>query len=126
MGAHRVGEVGWVAVAFLGADLLVQDLAYRFALYVDCGHYYVARGLPEELHDALAKVSFYGIYTVCFQVGRHAALLGEHRFALHQIRPAMLLDYVQHRAVHLLGICSPVHYSPIGCSIALKFLQVVC
>ena len=122
MGTHRVGEVGGVAVAFLCADLLMQDLAYRFALYVDCGHYYVARGLPEELHDSLAKVSFYSIYTVCFQVGRHAAFLCEHRFAFHQIRPAMRLDYVQHGAVHLLGICRPVHYSPIGCSIALKLL----
>ena len=75
---------------------------------MDGRHHDVAGRLAVELLDALAEVRLGHLDPALLEVGRHAALLLEHRLTLGQgLDPVRMQDVVNHRVV-LLGVAGPV------------------
>ena len=79
----------------------------------------------QQLHDPLAQVALDGIDAPLAQVGRKPALLGEHRLALDEVPPAVLLHQAPHRGVHLVGIGGPVHRHAVGRGVAFELFEVM-
>ena len=118
-------QVGGIAVAVLGAELAFEKLADLLTAYADGGQHDVAGRQLQQLHDPLAQVALDGIDAPLAQVGRKPALLGEHRLALDEVPPAVLLHQTPHRGVHLVGVGGPVHRHAIGRGVAFELFEVM-
>ena len=82
---HR-GERGRIVEPVGAAELAVEQRADLGALEVDRREHDVARRLAAQLHDPLAEVGVDHLDAARAEVGVQAALLGEHRLALHDAR----------------------------------------
>ena len=103
------GELGRIAEAHRCPEMLGERLPYFLLREVDRRRDNVARMFATQLHDALAKVGVHYVEAALFEVGVEAALLGEHRLALHQVPDIRSHEDVVHEPVVLLGIARPVH-----------------
>ena len=100
-----------------GADLFAAD--------GDRGQHDVAGRLVQHLHDALSQVAFDGIDAALEQIGRQSALLRQHRLALDEILAAVSRDELPDRAVHFVGIRSPVDDDAVGGGVAFELFEVM-
>ena len=106
--AHRLGQVVRVGVRRVRAEVPGEEGRHVGPELVDGRHHDVARRLAVELLDALAQVRLGHLDPALLEVGRHAALLLEHRLALGQgLDTVRMQDVVDHRVV-LLGVPGPV------------------
>ena len=120
------GEVSRVVVSHLLAyAFLLEHASHLLTFQVYCRHHYVAGLLPQQLQDALAEVGLHHINAVVLQERVHAALFCEHRFRLHHLCHAMLLQYVEHRMVERFGILRPMHYDPSAFQLPAELFQIV-
>ena len=92
---------------------------------VDGGHNDVARRLVGELLDAFAEVRFGDLDAALLEVGRHAALLLEHRLALDQRLDPVRLEYVVDDRVVLLGVAGPVDVRAELGRVGLELFEVL-
>ena len=118
-----MGQVGGVAGAGLGTDLLVEQLADLLLLQVDGGHHDVRRRLFAQLQNALAEVGLDALDTLLFQVGDQVHLLGQHGLGLDQLLLAPLLENAGDDLVVLPRIPRPVHLHAVGLAVARELPQ---
>ena len=121
-----VGEVGRVAVAFLGTDsLFFKTFGYLFLCDVDGRHDDVCRLAVHELQDTLAEVGLYYINSTADEVRVESALLCEHRFRLHHLRHLVALEDVIDGGIELIGILGPVDDDSTALQLCGELFEVV-
>ena len=120
-----VREVGRVAVAGFGMPHFFEEGADLFTADGDRGQHDVAGRLVQQLHDALPQVAFDGIDAALEQIGRQSALLRQHRLALDEVLAAVSRYELPDRAVHLVGIRSPVDDDAVGGGVAFELFEVM-
>ena len=123
--ARGLGEVRWDRRARGRAQLFVEQLAHLLLLQVDGGHDDVGRRLAAELHDALAEVGVHHLDAARLEVLVEAALLGEHRLALHQPRDARAAQDPVHDRLCSSASRAQCTCAPAARAFALELLQLV-
>ena len=78
-----------------------------------------------ELLDSFAEVGFIHCDTLFFKIGRHAALIHQHRFPFGDCFHIMLGENVGYNAVVFIGVFSPVHDYAVSLEIFLKHFEIV-
>ena len=122
--ARHVGEVRGVVVALLAAQLALEEPPHLLLRYVYGRHDDVAGPLAHQLQYALAQVCLHHLYSALLEKGVRAALLGEHRLALHHLLDAVAAQDVEHGRVHLPGVFGPVHGRAVGCGAVGEAFQI--
>ena len=87
----RLGEVGRIACAGFGAQLLVKEDADFLLLKVNGRHDDVARRLAGQLYDPLAQIRIHDLDAALLQEGVQVAFFRQHRLALDHPRYLVLL-----------------------------------
>ena len=109
VGAGKAREALRVVLALGRAHAAVEQCADLAPRLVDGGHDQVRRRLAGELHDALAEVGVHDLDAARLEVRIQAALLGEHRLALHHPPRAARREQLRHDAAERGGVRRPVH-----------------
>jgi hypothetical protein len=123
--AGCLGQVGRVAGAAIGPQLLVEQLADLLLLEVDGRHDDVTGRLAAELDDALAEIGVGHLDAARLEVRIQVALLGQHRLGLDQPGHAALGQDAVDDGVVLGGVAGEPDLGAARPRVLLELLQVI-
>ena len=123
--AHGLGQIMRIGVLRVRAQVLGEEGGHVGPELVDGRHDDVARRLVGQLLDALTQVRLGHLDPAPLEVGRHAALLLEHRFALDQGLDFVGLEDVEDRGVVFVCIAGPVNVRAKLGRVCLELFEVL-